>query len=68
MKPDEIFSQAVDIFSPNARGAILNQETMPKLKCSIIAGAANNQLSEDKIGEWLFEKEIFKLWRFIHSV
>ncbi len=58
VKPEEIFSQKVDIFSPNARGAILNEQTVSQLKCSIIAGAANNQLSEEKIGDWLYEKEI----------
>ncbi len=58
VKPEEIFSQKVEIFSPNARGAILNEQTVSKLKCSIIAGAANNQLSEEKIGDWLYEKEI----------
>lgn len=58
VKPEEIYTQEVDIFSPNARGAILNEQTVSQLKCSIIAGAANNQLSEEKIGDWLYDKEI----------
>ena len=33
-----------DIFSPCALGATINPQTLDRLKCSIIAGAANNQL------------------------
>ena len=45
--PDEIFDLDVDILSPNALGAILNDNTIPRLKCKLIAGAANNQLEDD---------------------
>lgn len=48
--PDEIMTVDCDVFSPNAMGAIINEDTIPKLKCSIIAGAANNQLHEDADG------------------
>jgi len=41
---DEIYGLDVDIFAPCALGAILNDKTIPQLKCSIVAGAANNQL------------------------
>jgi len=58
VKPEEIFSQAVDVFSPNARGAVLNENTVPRLKCAIIAGAANNQLATDEIGDILHQKDI----------
>lgn len=44
VKPDEIYKQNVDIYAPCALGATLNDETIPQLNCSIIAGAANNQL------------------------
>ncbi|OPY65354.1 MAG: Leucine dehydrogenase [Syntrophorhabdus sp. PtaU1.Bin050] len=43
---DAIFDVPCDIFSPNAMGAILNAKTIPRLKCSIIGGSANNQLAE----------------------
>lgn len=43
---DEIYSLNADIFAPCALGAIINDETLPKLKCKIIAGAANNQLED----------------------
>ncbi len=46
--PDDIYSLDVDIFSPCAVGDVLNDETIPQLKCKIVAGAANNQLKEEK--------------------
>jgi leucine dehydrogenase len=48
--PDEIYSQDVDIFSPCALGAVLNDNTIPELKCRIIAGSANNQLESERHG------------------
>lgn len=44
--PEEIYSQDVDIFSPCAMGGVLNDDTIPQLKTSIVAGVANNQLAE----------------------
>ena len=46
--PDEIYSLDVDIFSPCALGATLNDSTIPLLKASIVAGAANNQLEDEQ--------------------
>ncbi len=46
---DEIFRSDIDIFSPCALGATLNSNTIPQLKCSIVAGAANNQLKKEDI-------------------
>ncbi len=54
----EIFSAPVDIYAPCALGASLNDETIPLLKCKIVAGAANNQLKEDRHGKILKEKGI----------
>ena len=45
---DKIYELDVDIFAPCAMGGIINDETIPKLKCAIIAGAANNQLEKEK--------------------
>ncbi|MBM7624418.1 Leu/Phe/Val dehydrogenase [Sporohalobacter salinus] len=56
--PDEIFGVECDIFSPNALGAILDDETIPQLKCKAIAGAANNQLAEPRHGDKLHELDI----------
>lgn len=56
--PDEIYGVECDVFSPNALGAILNDSTIPQLKCKGIAGAANNQLAEPRHAEMLAEKGI----------
>ena len=47
--PDEIYSLDVDVFSPCALGATLNDSTIPLLKASIVAGAANNQLENERL-------------------
>ena len=44
--PDEIFDQECDVFSANALGGTLNDDTIPRLRCRITCGAANNQLWE----------------------
>ena len=50
---DEIYRQQADIFAPCALGAIINDDTLKVLKVDIIAGAANNQLAEDRHGNQL---------------
>ncbi len=55
---DEIYGQEVDIYAPCALGATINDITLPQLKCSIVAGAANNQLAEDRHGDLLKQKGI----------
>ena len=45
---DKIHAVDADVFSPNALGAVLNDETIPELQCSVVAGAANNQLTEPR--------------------
>jgi leucine dehydrogenase len=56
--PDEIYEVKADIFSPNALGGVINDKTIEKLKVKIVAGAANNQLEEDRHGELLQKKRI----------
>ena len=57
---EDIFSQEVDIFAPCALGAILNTENISKLKCQVIAGAANNQLEDENIhGDMVKAKGIY---------
>jgi leucine dehydrogenase len=55
---DSIYSVDAEIFAPCALGAIINDETIPKLKCQIVAGGANNQLKEPRHGDILREKNI----------
>lgn len=58
VSPDQIYATSCDIFAPCAMGAILNQRTIPQLKCKIIAGSANNQLETEKDGFDLFNRGI----------
>ena len=51
--PDEIYDVDADIFSPNALGAIINEETLRRLKVKVIAGGANNQLVIPQMGEFV---------------
>jgi leucine dehydrogenase len=56
---DEIYDLNVDIYAPCALGATLNDNTIERLKCQIVAGAANNQLADEKKhGQLLLEKGI----------
>ncbi|MAV65336.1 MAG: leucine dehydrogenase [Candidatus Marinimicrobia bacterium] len=55
----DIYSLDVDIYSPCAIGATINDSSINKLKCKIVAGAANNILDNyDKHGKLLFKKGI----------
>lgn len=59
VKPEEIYSVECDIFAPCSVGAILNDDTIPQLKCEIVAGAANNVLLDEKRhGDILMERGI----------
>ena len=59
VSPDDLFSINIDIYAPCALGATINTNTINQLKCSIVAGAANNQLQDDLIhGKQLFDKGI----------
>lgn len=56
---DDIYDQDVDIYAPCALGATINDNTIDRLRCQIITGAANNQLhDEKKHGKILLEKNI----------
>ncbi|MEW6523147.1 MAG: Glu/Leu/Phe/Val dehydrogenase dimerization domain-containing protein [Bacillota bacterium] len=44
--PDEVMAVSCDVFSPNALGAVLDDHTIPRLRCQIVAGSANNQLAD----------------------
>lgn len=56
--PAAIYDVAADIFSPNALGAIINAETLPRLKVKVVAGGANNQLATPDMGDRLREQGI----------
>jgi len=56
--PDRIGDVECDVFAPCATGGILNAETIPGLRCRVIAGAANNQLGEPADAERLAARDI----------
>ncbi|HCM75477.1 MAG TPA: leucine dehydrogenase [Cytophagales bacterium] len=56
---DKIYDLDMDIYTPCALGATLNDDTIPRLKCAIVAGGANNQLKDEvKHGYMLLDKGI----------
>jgi leucine dehydrogenase len=56
--PEEIFDLDVEIFAPYALGAIIDDETIPRLKAKVVAGAANNILAEERHGDALEQRGI----------
>jgi len=56
--PEEIHRLDVDVYSPCAMGAVLNDRSLEELRCKIVCGSANNQLAEDRHGDMLYQKEI----------
>jgi leucine dehydrogenase len=52
--PEQAYEVECDVFSPNAVGGVLNEHTIPRLACRIVAGGANNQLAaaEDGVRLW----------------
>ncbi|WP_066830509.1 Glu/Leu/Phe/Val dehydrogenase dimerization domain-containing protein [Rufibacter ruber] len=46
---DDIYDLDVDIYSPCAMGATINDNTLSRLKCQVIAGCANNQLKDETV-------------------
>jgi leucine dehydrogenase len=58
VSPSRIYGVDAQIFAPCALGAIVNDETLPQFKFEIIAGAANNQLAEERHGDELARRGI----------
>ena len=56
--PDDIIGIEVDVFAPCAMGAIINDNSLESLQAPIVAGAANNQLAEERHAGILQEKSI----------
>ena len=59
VSPEDVYDVECDILAPCALGGVLNDETIPRLRCAVVAGAANNQLlDEQRHGEMLRERGI----------
>lgn len=56
--PEEVYAVECDIFSPCALGGVINDITIDRFRCRIIAGPANNQLQEDRHGRELEQRGI----------
>ncbi|HMH84265.1 MAG TPA: amino acid dehydrogenase [Gemmatimonadales bacterium] len=54
----DIYDVRADVFAPCALGAVINDATVNRLAVEIVAGAANNQLAEDRHGDLLEERQI----------
>jgi leucine dehydrogenase len=60
LSPERVLEAETDVLAPCALGGVLTEETVPRLRCRIIAGAANNQLSDDHVADLLTARGI--LW------
>ncbi len=58
--PDRALEAEVDVLVPCALGGFLDDESVPRLRCRIISGAANNQLADDIVADQLAALDI--LW------
>ena len=58
VSPEAIFDVECDVFAPCALGAVLNDDTIPRLECDIVAGSANNQLKAARHDAQLMERDI----------
>src|SRR3569832_761758 len=59
VQPDMIYDMPLDVYAPCALGATINDASIARLQCKIVAGAANNQLKdEQRHGQLLFEQGI----------
>jgi leucine dehydrogenase len=58
--PDRALEAEVDVVAPCALGGVLDHETVPRLRCQIVAGAANNQLAGESVADLLVARDI--LW------
>jgi leucine dehydrogenase len=58
VEPEAIYDVECDVFSPNAVTGVLNDQTIPRLRCRAVVGGANEQLGEPRDGDALHERGI----------
>lgn len=56
--PQAIYDLDCEVYAPCAVGQTVNAETLPRLKCQIIAGAANNQLSDASVYKTILDRKM----------
>jgi glutamate dehydrogenase/leucine dehydrogenase len=65
---EAVYDTPCDIFSPCALGGILNQETIPRLRCRAVVGSANNQLARPEDAALLDQRQILYAPDFVVNV
>jgi leucine dehydrogenase len=65
VKPEAVYSTPCDVFAPCAIGGIINQRSIAKLQCRIVAGSANNQLERDADADALHARGILYVPDFV---
>jgi glutamate dehydrogenase/leucine dehydrogenase len=65
---DAVYDTPCDIFAPCALGSILNKDTIPRLKCRAVAGAANNQLASPDDPYRLQQRQILYAPDFVLNI
>ena len=68
VEPDEVLRVRADVLAPCALGGVINDQTIPELKVQIVAGAANNQLLEERHGEMLQDRNILYVPDYLANV
>jgi leucine dehydrogenase len=58
--PDQALQADLDVLAPCALGGFLNDDSVPALRCRVVAGAANNQLADEHVAELLEARGV--LW------
>lgn len=60
VEPERAVEADAEVLVPCALGGILSEESVPRLRCRIVAGAANNQLAADGVADLLAARQV--LW------
>lgn len=63
--PEEVYATSCDVLAPCAIGGVLSPDTVPRLRCRIVAGSANNQLAEDRVADDLHGRGILYVPDFV---
>ncbi len=65
--PDAVYDVDAEVFAPCALGAVLDDTTIPRLRCSVVVGAANNQLAEPRHADALGARGVCWIPDFVAS-
>jgi leucine dehydrogenase len=62
---DALLAEECDVLAPCALGSVIGRETVPRLRCRVVCGAANNQLVDEAVEDLLVEREIVYVPDFV---